>query len=57
LPPEEQERWFEGFQEETKKWVAELEKKGLEAKEAVKMYNQIVEKKGLKCAAFPPEWR
>ncbi|MFH1351406.1 MAG: TRAP transporter substrate-binding protein [Pseudomonadota bacterium] len=56
LPLEEQERWFKGFQEETKKWVAELEKKGMEAKEAVKMYNRIVEQKGLKCVAYPSEW-
>ncbi|MFH0845498.1 MAG: TRAP transporter substrate-binding protein [Pseudomonadota bacterium] len=55
-PPEVQDRWFKGFQEETKKWVAELEKKGLPAKEAVQMYNQIVEQKGLKCVAFPNEW-
>jgi len=56
LPREEEERWFKGFQEETRKWVADLEAKGLSAKEAVKMYSRIVEQKGLKCAAFPPEW-
>ncbi len=55
-PDAEQERWFAGFQNETKKWVEELEKKGLAAKDVVMMYNQIVEAKGLKCAAFPKEW-
>jgi TRAP-type C4-dicarboxylate transport system substrate-binding protein len=57
LPPDEQERWFKGFQEQTKAWVADLEKKGLPAKEAVKMYNRIVEQKGLTCVAYPREWR
>ena len=27
------------------------------AKEAVLMYSRIVEQKGLKCAALPPEWK
>ena len=56
LTEKEQERWFKGFQEETRKWVAKLEKKGLPAREAVKMYNRILEQKGMNCPAFPPEW-
>jgi len=55
-PSEETERWFERFREETRKWVAELEGKGLPGKEVVKMFNQECEKKGIKCVAFPPEW-
>ncbi|HAA05118.1 MAG TPA: ABC transporter substrate-binding protein, partial [Syntrophobacteraceae bacterium] len=44
------------FQEATRKWVADLEKQGLPAKEAVIMYNQIAESQGTKAVAVPPEW-
>jgi TRAP-type C4-dicarboxylate transport system substrate-binding protein len=57
LPPNEAERWYEGFREVTRKWAADLEGKGLPAKEAVKMYNQECEKRGVKVVAFPPEWK
>lgn len=56
LPAEEAERWYEKFREETRKWVADLEKKGLPAKEVVKMFNQECEKRGVKVVAFPKEW-
>jgi TRAP-type transport system periplasmic protein len=56
LPDAEQARWFKGFQEETKKWVAGLEGKGLPAKEAVQLYNQEAKSCGTECTAFPPEW-
>ena len=56
LPPAELARWSEKFQEETRKWVAELEAKGLAAKDAVVMYNKISEEQGIQCAAFPAEW-
>lgn len=56
LPAEEAERWYEGFREETRKWVASLESKGLPAKETVKMFNQECEKRGVKVVAFPKEW-
>ena len=56
LPPKEEARWFARFQNVTREWVAELEKKGKPAKEAVMMYNQIVEQAGSKCVAVPPEW-
>lgn len=56
LPAAEQARWSEKFQEETKKWVADLEAKGLAAKDAVVMYNKIAEESGSKCEAFPAEW-
>lgn len=56
LPPKEAARWAKRFQEETKKWVAKLEKQGLPAKEAVKMYKKIVDAKGVACPAFPEEW-
>lgn len=57
LPQAEQDRWAKGFQEETKKWVAKLEKQGKPAKEAVLMYNKIVNEAGLQCVAVPLEWR
>jgi TRAP-type C4-dicarboxylate transport system substrate-binding protein len=53
---QEQERWFKLFQGETKKWVEDLEGKGLPAKEAVISYNQEVHKHGASCPAFPAEW-
>lgn len=54
LPPKEEERWFTRFQEVTRKWVAEMEKQGKPAKEAVMMYTKIVEQAGSKCVAAPP---
>ncbi|HDM75189.1 MAG TPA: TRAP transporter substrate-binding protein [Deltaproteobacteria bacterium] len=57
FPPEEANRWFSRFQDITRKWVANLEAKGLPAKEAVIMYNEETQKRGVKCVAFPPEWR
>ena len=56
LPTAEQARWSAKFQEETKKWVADLEAKGLPAKDAVVMYNKIAQEAGSKCEAFPHEW-
>ncbi|HBF43575.1 MAG TPA: ABC transporter substrate-binding protein [Desulfobacteraceae bacterium] len=57
LPKEEEKRWYSGFQKETKKWVKGLEAKGLPAKKTVIMYNEECEKRGVKCVAFPPEWK
>ncbi|MCD6297025.1 MAG: TRAP transporter substrate-binding protein [Deltaproteobacteria bacterium] len=57
LPKKEENRWYAGFQGETKKWVKGLEAKGLPAKETVIMYNEECEKQGVKCVAFPPEWK
>jgi TRAP-type C4-dicarboxylate transport system substrate-binding protein len=57
LPPQEAERWYERFRDVTRKWVADLEVKGLKAKEVVKMYHEECEKRGVKVVAFPPEWK
>jgi len=57
LPPNEAERWYDRFREETRKWAAGLEAKGLKAKEVVKAYNEECEKRGVKVVAFPPEWK
>ena len=56
LPAEEADRWFRRFQGETKKWVANLEEKGLPAKETVIRYNDECRRNGVHCVAFPPEW-
>lgn len=56
LPPNEQEKWFSKFQEETRKWVSRLEKKGIKAKKAVLIYNEIAKNHGVNCVAFPCEW-
>jgi TRAP-type C4-dicarboxylate transport system substrate-binding protein len=57
LPSAEAERWYERFRNVTREWVAGLETKGLKAKQAVRMYNEECEKRGVKVVAFPPEWR
>ena len=57
LPKKEENRWYAGFQDETRKWVKGLEAKGLPAKKTVIMYNEECEKRGVKCVAFPPEWK
>ncbi len=57
LPGKEAERWYDRFRDVTRKWVAELEGKGLKAKEVVRMYNEECEKRGVKVAAFPTEWK
>ena len=57
LPAKEAERWYDRFRDVTRKWVADLEGKGLKAKEVVRAYNEECEKRGVKVAAFPPEWK
>jgi len=49
--------WAERFQEVTRKWVTDLEAKGLPAKQAVIMYNEECEKRNVKLPSFPPEYR
>lgn len=57
LSPGEEARWYGTFQGMTRKWVADLEKKGLPAEQVVKMYNEEAEKRDVKCVACPPEWK
>ena len=57
LPDDEAQRWYAGFQEQTREWVKELEAKGLPAQDVVKMYNEECEGVGVECVAFPPEWK
>ena len=56
LPQAEADSWATGFQQVTKQWVAELEKQGKPAREAVEMYKKVVEAKGVSCPAYPVEW-
>jgi TRAP-type transport system periplasmic protein len=56
MPADQEARWFELFQEETRKWVGGLEDKGLPAKETVKAYNEIAQKHGVEVVSFPPEY-
>ena len=57
LPPEQEEKWFARFQDVTKKWAADLEAKGLPAKETVLVYDQAATDAGVSCVAVPPEWK
>jgi len=57
MPRQQQAQWFKLFQAETKKWVAELEAKGLPAREAVMLYNQVAHDHGVYTAAFPEAWQ
>ncbi len=57
LPSKEAERWYDRFRDVTRKWVGDLEGKGLKAKEVVRMYNEECEKRGVKVVAFPTEWK
>jgi TRAP-type C4-dicarboxylate transport system substrate-binding protein len=56
LPKDEEQRWFTKFQEETKKWAADLAAKGLASKETVALYEKIAEQYGAPCPAVPAEW-
>ena len=54
LPDNEAERWYDRFRDVTRKWVEDLEAKGLKAKEVVKMYNRRrVRKKRRKSRGIP----
>lgn len=50
LPPEESERWYSRFQNASRQWAEDMEKKGLPGKKAIKIFNE-------RCVAFPEEWR
>lgn len=57
LPPQEEERWNARFREDVvKRWVKELEAKGLPAKKALMMFKEECDKRGVKFPTFPPEW-
>jgi TRAP-type C4-dicarboxylate transport system substrate-binding protein len=55
LPKDEAQRWYAQFQDVTRKWVADLETKGLPAKKAVAIMNEECEKRNVQVVACPPE--
>lgn len=57
LPSDQQQKWFKGFQGVTKKWVDDLEAKGLPAKETVMKYKKVTENVGVSSVAIPEEWK
>ncbi len=57
VPKAEAQRWYEQFQEVTRKWAADLEAKGLPAKKAVAIMNEECEKRGIELVACPPEFK
>ena len=57
LPKTEAERWYGRFQEVTRKWVSDLEAKGLPARKAVAIMNEECEKRNVQVVACPPEFK
>ena len=57
LAKEEAQRWHGQFQEVTRKWVADLDAKGLPAKKAVAVMNEECEKRNVQVVACPPEFK
>jgi TRAP-type transport system periplasmic protein len=57
LAKDEAQRWYGKFQEVTRKWVADLEAKGLPAKKAVAIMNEECEKRNVQVVACPPEFK
>jgi TRAP-type C4-dicarboxylate transport system substrate-binding protein len=55
LGPGEARRWHAQFQDVTRKWVAELEAKGLPARKAVAIMNAECEKRNVQVVACPPQ--
>jgi len=55
LPKPEAETWYEKFREVTRKWVADLEGKGLPAKKTVAIMNEECEKRNVNLVSCPPE--
>ncbi len=57
LPRAEAERWYGRFQEVTRRWVAELEAKGVPARRAVAVMNEECAKRDIDLVACPPEMK
>jgi TRAP-type C4-dicarboxylate transport system substrate-binding protein len=49
--------WYGAFQKQTKNWVAELEAKGLPVRDILTKYNRVTKEHGIKCVAFPEDWK
>jgi TRAP-type C4-dicarboxylate transport system substrate-binding protein len=57
LPAAETQRWYGRFHEVTRRWVAELEAKGLPARRAVAVMNEECAQRSIDLVACPPEMR
>ncbi len=57
LPKAEAEQWYNRFRDVTRKWVADLEAKGLPAKKTVAIMNEECEKRNVQLVACPPEFK
>jgi TRAP-type C4-dicarboxylate transport system substrate-binding protein len=57
LPKAEAEQWYGRFRDVTRKWVADLEAKGLPAKKTVAIMNEECEKRKVDLVACPPEFK
>ncbi len=55
LPKGEAENWYERFREVTRRWVAELEAKGLPAKKTVAIMNEECERRNVNLVSCPQE--
>lgn len=57
LPPEEADRWNTLFTEKVvKKWVEQMEAKGLPGKETLQLYKFELDKHGVAFPAYPADW-
>ncbi len=57
LPAEQQAVWFNLFQAETKKWVADMEAKGLNAQEIVELFSKYTHEHEVDAVAVPADWK
>lgn len=57
LPKAEAEQWYNKFRDVTRKWVTDLEAKGIPAKKTVAIMNEECEKRKVNLVACPPEFK
>ncbi len=57
LPKAEAEQWYGKFRDVTRKWVADLEAKGVPAKKTVAIMNEECEKRKVNLVSCPPEFK
>jgi len=55
--PEEVERWYSRFQNASRQWAEDMEIMGLPGKEAIKIFNEACQERGIRCVVFPEDWR
>ncbi len=57
LPKPEADQWYKRFQDVTRKWVTDMEAKGLPARKTVAIMNEECEKRKVQLVACPPEFK